>query len=77
MLLKGTVKHPNGPFEITLDTETGAFTADRFFDYWFKPMVEVRDGRTPVDRTADPERWLRALARSLVGRNQMTIEEVG
>ena len=62
-LLEGTVEHPNGEFEITLDTVTGKFDYDPFFGRWFKPgaVVPGPDGK-PLDRDADPERWLRALA---------------
>lgn len=62
-LLEGTVEHPNGTFEITLDTATGEFEFDPFFETWFRDgaVVPGRDGK-PVDRQAEPERWFRALA---------------
>jgi len=75
-LLEGTVKHPNGDFEITLDTVTKEFDYDPFFEMWFKPGTEVRgpDNR-PIDRALDPEKWLRALAIQF-RHHPLVIEEV-
>ena len=74
--LRGTVTRPDGTFTIEVDRDTGSMTVDPFFDYWLRPDVQVRDRNVPVDRAAEPERWLRALAASFTGRYGMTLEEV-
>ena len=74
-ILRGTVTRPDGEFTIALDRDTGSLTVDPFFDYWLRPDTEVRQGNVRVDRAAEPERWLRALAASFTGQFRMVLEE--